>query len=452
MQGSSPLGHQNSKQTQFTLKPETVAMAKPKSFEPLHSDLAKDFSVTPSAAGQGPGSGGGGGNSGGGIGGGGGSPGGGTPGGGGGGGGRPGETTAGNNLSIPAIFPETAPILRGTAEAFTFTTATNLTDDPDFVYFAQGVAGNEWQAGNISADATAATPIAIDYVNIGDALESAPIQKGRNVRLELTLFEEIGDVTGKEGDTLSGFVMTLLGGAKGGGKPSKKGPTESQGARLPIDEWTGTPYSDTSSDTTNSLGITYDSQYAAVYAANASSTEGEIVDSYMKLVIQKVKGLAPQYAEDGSVTPGVNDGADFITGLSWDGNQWVDVIPDDTITIDDNISNTAFGPELTISGTYNVGASGLPWKFTADGTYLITFALEDGTPVIFDENTVVRNDDPLLAGYQPTELSEGRLTQVVADKQLGLNGEDTHNGLLALLVGVPSTVGGGGESALLSMI
>lgn len=426
-------------------------MAKTKSFEPLLFDLGKDFSVAPSAAGQGPGSGGGG-NLGSGIGGGGGSPGGGTPDGGGSGGGRPSETTAGNNLSFPAIFPETAPTLRGTEGDFTFTTATNLTGDPDYVYFAQGVAENEWQAGNISAGATTTTPIAIDYVNIGDALESAPIQKGRNVRLELTLFEEIGDLSGILGDTLPGFAMTLLGGAKGGGKPSKKGPTESQGARLPIDKWTGMPYSGTASDSTDDLGITYDSQYASVYAANASTTEGETVDSYMKLVIQKVEGLMPQYAEDGTVTAGVNDGADFITGLSWDGNQWVDVIAGDSIKIGENISNTAFGPELTISGTYNVGASGSPWKFTADGTYLITFALEDGTPVIFDESTVVRNDDPLQAGFQPTELSEGRLTQVVADKQLGLNGEDTHNGLLALLVGVPSTVGGGVENALTSMM
>lgn len=428
-------------------------MAKPKSFEPLLSDLGKDFSLAPSAAGQGPGSGAGG-NSGSGIGGGGGSPGGGTPGGAGSGGGRPGETTAGNNLSVPAIFPETAPTLRGTEGFFTFTTPATPTVpvDPNYVYFAQGVTGNEWQAGNISADATAESPIAIDFVNIGDALESAPIQRGRNVRLELSLFEEIADVTNTPDDTLTGFAMTLLGGAKGGGKPSKKGPTESQGARLPSDEWTGMPYSGSASDITDDRGITYDSQYASVYAANASSTEGETVDSYMKLVIQKVEGLAPQYAEDGSVTPGVNDSADFITGLSWDGNKWVDVIAGDSITIGDNISNTAFGPELTISGTYNVGASGLPWKFTADGTYLITFALEDGTPVIFDENTVVRNDDPLQAGFQPTELSEGRLTQVVADKQLGLNDEDTHNGLLALLVGVPSTVGGGGESALTSLM
>ncbi|WP_216910949.1 hypothetical protein [Synechococcus sp. CCY 0621] len=321
--------------------------------------------------------------------------------------------------------------------------------DTNYVYFAQGVTGNEWQAGNISAGATAESPIAIDYVNIGDALESAPIQRGRNVRLELSLFEEIADVNTPliaGDDTLTGFAMTLLGGAKGKGSPSKTGPTEIQGARLPVGTTQTYPFTGNAGDY---LGTTtYSSEYAAVYAADASSTEGETVDSYMKLVIQKVTGLSPQYAEDGSATPGVNDGADFITGLAWDGNQWVDTNGGDGITVGGNISNVAFGPELTISGTFNVGASGLPWKFTSDGTYLITFALENGTPVVFDENTLVRNDDPLLPGFQPTELTEGRLTQVVGDGLLGLGG-DTHNGLLAMLVGVPSAVGGGGEALAL---
>jgi hypothetical protein len=245
--------------------------------------------------------------------------------------------------------------------------------------------------------------------------------------------------------------MTLLGGAKGSGKPSKTGPTESQGARLPSDLGAQLPYVGTASTTTQSQGTTYESQYASVYAADASTTEGESVDSYMQLVIQKVEGLLPQYAQDGTITPGINDGADFITGLSWDGSQWVDINPDDEIRIGANISEIAFGPELTISGTYNVGASGMPWKFTDDGTYLITFALKDQAPVIFDASTAVRNDDASLVGFQPTELSEGRLTQVVADGQLGLGG-DTHNGLLALLVGVPSSVGGGGEGELVPLM
>ncbi|MFZ9765039.1 MAG: hypothetical protein ACO3B9_06765 [Burkholderiaceae bacterium] len=417
----------------------------------LSSKSLQVASLVASAAGRGIGSGSGG-NAGGGIGGGGGSPGGGAPGGGG-GGGRPGETTAGNNLSFPAIFPETAPSLRGTQNAFTFTTPTYLTGDTGYAYFAQGVEGNEWQAGNISANATAEKPIAIDFVNIGDALESAPIQKGRNVRLELTLFEAIADVTGNPKDTLSGFAMTLLGGSKGKGKPGTTGPTESQGARYPYaNPWTAKE--GTASEITNDQGITYDSLYASVYAADATSTgEGDTVAGYMTLVIQKVEGLTPQYIGQG--------GADFITGLGWDGTQWVDTNLGDSITVGNNLSTTAFGPELTISGTYNVGASGSPWKFTADGTYLVTFALKDGTPVIFDADTQIANDDPLLPGFQPTELLAGRYTQVIADKTFGVTlgagslfePADTHNGLLAMLVGVPSQLPtGGGETGLTALM
>ncbi len=420
------------------IKMEKVSMKKTAVLDLLSSKSLQVASLAASAAGSGSG-----GSAGGGIGGGGGSPGGGTPGGGG-GGGRPGETTAGNNLSFPAIFPETAPSLRGTENAFTFTTPTYLTGDTSYAYFAQGVEGNEWQAGNISATATPTSPIAIDYVNIGDALESAPIQKGRNVRLELTLFEEIADLT--PDDTLTGFAMTLLGGSKGKGKPGTTGPTESQGARYAYDNpWTA--QTGTASYITNDQGITYDSTYASVYAANATSTgEGDTVASYMTLVIQKVDGLSPQYIGQG--------GADFITGLGWDGTQWVDMDSDDSITVGNNLSTTAFGPELTISGTYNVGASGSPWKFTADGTYLITFALKDGTPVIFDAGTQIANDDPELPGFQPTELLAGRYTQVIADGMMSYGGDgDTHNGLLAMLVGVPSQLPtGGAETGLTALM
>ncbi len=455
LSGSSrPVSIEHAHMASFEFVKEESEMAQTTFVDPLLFAFGLD-PLSPSAAATGGKKGGGGG-------------GGGTPGGGGGGGGgRPGETSAGNNLSVPAIFPGAAPILRGTEGQFTFTTPAipTVPVDDSYVYFAQGVEDNYWQAGKIAFgdddfnfdfdtdDDQITDAIAVDYVNIGDALESAPIELRRNIRLELSLFEQIADVTNTpnnpDDDTLTGFAMTLLGGAKGKGRPSITGPTESQGARLKKGE---TPNYPASAD--DYLGTTtYPSDYAAVYAADASSTEGETVDSYMKLVIQKVDGLSPQYAEDTSVEtgiPGANDDADFLTGLAWDGDQWVDSNSGDGISVGDDISNVAFGPELTISGTYNVGASGTPWKFTSAGTYLITFALEDGTPVVFDENTLVRNDDPLLPGFQPTELSEGRLTQVVADGLLGTGGNDTHNGLLALLVGVPSSVGGGGEESALA--
>ena len=101
-------------------------------------DLVSLLAVGGSGAGWSAGGGGG-------IGGGGGSPGGGTPGGGG-SGGKPGGESVGNNLSFPAIFfdPLTQAALRGDNETFTFTTPTDL--NTDYLYFAQGVAGNEWQA------------------------------------------------------------------------------------------------------------------------------------------------------------------------------------------------------------------------------------------------------------------------------------------------------------------
>jgi hypothetical protein len=362
-----------------------------------------------------------------GIGGGGGSPGG---GGGGGGGGRPGEESVGNNLSFPAIFPDgsAAPVLRGTEGLFTFTTPASPTVpvDPGYVYFAQGLLNNVWQAENIAL--TDASTITVDYVDIGDALESAPLKQGSNVRLELTLYQDLTSTDSGEAIydyPLTGFAMTLLGGAKGGGKASTTGPTESQGARLASSEWTGSPYLGTTE--TAPAGTTFESNYASIYAAE--STGGETTNSYMSLSVQKVTGLDPGAA---------------VTGLAWNGSQWVDADAADAITVGANLSNTLFGPELNIAGKYIMGASGKPWKFTADGTYLITFALEDGAPVLMDANTVVANFDAASLGFLDVEAGS-RPTEVIADGLMGAAGGDTHNGLLAMIVGVPSTVGGEGE-------
>ena len=370
---------------------------------------------------------------GGGIGGGGGSPGGGTPGGGGSGGGsggKPGGESVGNNLSFPAIFfdPLTQAALRGDNETFTFTTPTDL--NTDYLYFAQGVAGNEWQAD--SSLASLAAPVTIDYVDIGDALESAPIKQGTNVRLELTLYQDLINLdSGELGDGLSqtAYAMTLLGGAKGSGKPSTVGPTESQGAQLLESLWNGSPYDGTIAAAPE--GTTFESNVASVCAASGAGETG--VTSYMRMSIQKVEGLAQ---------------GDAVTGLAWDGTKWVDADPTDSISVGGNLVTTAFGPELNIAGKYIMGASGKPYKFTADGNYLVTFALEDGTPVRMDGSTLVQNDaDPATLGYQPGDAA-GRITQVIADGDMSYSGGDgdSHNGLLVMIVGVPSTAPeGGGE-------
>jgi len=375
------------------------------------------------AAGQGGGGGKGG------IGGGGGSPGGGTPGGGGSGGGngggKPDGEGVGNNLSFPAVFFDagTQSGLRGDTDSIHFTTPTFLSSDTGHAFFAQGVEGNDWQAGSVLSTATAAAPLVVDYVDIGDALEAAPIKTGTNIRLELTMYEELDD-------PLTGFAMTVLGGAKGGGKPDKVGPTESQGAQLPIGQWQGTPFTYTGNETTPLADTTYSSSFASVYAAapavSAAAEPGEAeVDSYMSMSIQRVTGVSA--VED-------------LAGLTWNGTTWVDGDGGDAITVGADIFNTSFGPELNIGGKYIMGASGKPFKFTSDGDYLITFALEDGVPVCFDGSTQVANDvDLVTLGFQPGE-AEGRETWVIAD-------DGDHNGLLVMLVGVPSSVdtGGGDE-------
>ncbi len=48
-----------------------------------------------------------------------------------------------------------------------------------------------------------------------------------------------------------------------------------------------------------------------------------------------------------------------------------------------------------------MGASGKPFKFTSDGDYLVTFALEDGSPVMFSENTKVANNGGGAPGFDP---------------------------------------------------
>ena len=106
-------------------------------------------------------------------------------------------------------------------------------------------------------------------------------------------------------------------------------------------------------------------------------TGGETANPYMSMSIQRVTGV---------------DSIDDLTVLDWSGSEWTDPTPGDGVTVDGNIVNTAFGPELNIGGKYIMGASGKPFKFTSDGDYLITFALEDGSPIFFDGNTKVAND------------------------------------------------------------
>lgn len=362
-------------------------MAKLTFVDPLLESLA------PSAAGQGPGSGQGQGGNGGG---------GGVPGGGGGqGGGNGGDEGFGNNLSFPVIFPTgLTATLRGDPGEVTFTNIWNLNEAaPEQYYFAQGNDGNEWQADFLNAP----SPVIVDYVDIGDALESAPIKANKNVRLELTLYEASSEVSAV--DTLTGFNMTLLEGAKGKGRPGTTGPTELQGARLDRDLWTDGGYStniaNNGGDYLNLFnnGTLYESPVASVYS-------GVLLDLTIQPIAQ-----------------------DSITGLNWDGtnDSWTGT------NVSDPLVSPTFAPELNIAGKYIVGASGSPFQFPSNGTYIITFSLDEGA-IAFDENTTVANFDPATFGFTP--IAEGREAQVIGD---GIY--DNNNGLIYMIVNVnPSGV------------
>lgn len=340
----------------------------------------------------------------------------GQPGGGGGGGkgGRPGGESVGNNLSFPAIFPGTAPSLNGDAETFTFTTPYNSSPVGPY-HFAQGVSDNTWQANSITSSAT--NPVLVNWVDIGDALETAPLRVNSNIRLELSLYESVSDVNG-EGATLTGFNMTLLEGAKGKGKPSSRGPTELQGARLDpsylANGSASLPYTGDTEDLTyqgEEFPTTYKSDWASVYAAKAGGIDEEATP-YMKLSIQRV--------------------TDGITGL--DDEAWTLEGSKGFWTGDDIISNNLFdgkfGPELNIGGKYIMGASGSPWQFPEAGTYILTFSLDNGSPIAFDNDTKIGNYNALDQAF---DLTSGREAIVLPDS-------DTHNGLIYMLVTVPSSV------------
>ena len=340
-----------------------------------------------------PGGGGSGGEPGGGGGGGGGEPGGG--GGGGGNGGNPGGEVAGNNLSFPAIFFDQAPVLRGDGENVLFSVATDLDEADSSIYFAQKEEGNWWQADHVVTTG----PVVVDWVDIGDALESAPINSGTNIRLELSLWQDLANLDSEEtaldfpeDGLLTGLNMTLLGGAKGDGKPDVTGPTEMQGAQLAKSAWNGDSYAGTIGELPE--GSTFESASATIYAP------------YMSMSIQSVTGV---------------DSVDDLDAFTWNSGGWVGA------GVGANIVATAFGPELNIGGKYIVGASGTPFKFGEDGDYLITFAINNGAPVSLNDETYVTN----VAGARETWVIE--------------DGE-SHNGLLVMLVGVPSSPDeGGGE-------
>ena len=77
-----------------------------------------------------------------------------------------------------------------------------------------------------------------------------------------------------------------------------------------------------------------------------------------------------------------------------------------------------------------MGASGSPWQFPEAGTYILTFSLDNGSPIAFDNDTKIGNYNALDQAF---DLTSGREAIVLPDS-------DTHNGLIYMLVTVPSSV------------
>lgn len=342
-----------------------------------------------------------------------------------------GEETTGNQLSFPVIFPgETR--LTGDPSQFIFT--EDYSSGETYSYFAQKTDGNTWQAGSISqaTDNDNTNPVTVDIVDIGDALQSAPISFGRNIRIELALYEEIRDITSGQvndpdqilDDDLTAYYMTFLGG---------QGKTEVQGARMITSDWKNGEMRFPPLDYEGS--VTYQSTHATVDA-----------EDKLKLTIQRVEGLSPEITELKELEE---------TGLQWDGSKWISGTesPDDIIIGNQNLAlGTKFGAETNVAGKLIYGVSGKPWQFSNPGnqateaTYLLTFSLENDSLVNFDESTEIRDWilDEAMYGPLPvfSENTEARISIVVPDNQLSTNLAGTHNGLITMILQIPSETGG----------
>lgn len=310
-----------------------------------------------------------------------------------------GEEGIGNNLSFPVIFPEgvTPLTLRGDMDSLKLT-------DPYFepgeyngdsnYWFHQKSEGNEWQAYNEIATG----PIAIDKVDVGDALESARIALGRFVRIELALLKDIGNPEDPNDGQLAYYMENIDG----------QGKTEVQGTPLsPVDypdPVLGRIITDNFDEIKGLHGPTYASDLATVYAPS----------EVMTLTIQKFE-------------------SDPVTGL-WNGEQWVG----EGIGEIDYAANTAFGSELTVSGKVISGVSGKPFSFRDEGNYRITFEIEQGASIFLNAADPAQGEE----GTQPYNVAGARTMNIVPDGLLGVGGGDTHNGLIYLDVQVPSTVAG----------
>lgn len=252
-----------------------------------------------------------------------------------------------NNLSFPVIWADS----NGPALTLRSVPGTNPSDvlpqalvtEPwstmvgsQYAY-AQGVAGNAWQAENRAL--LSGEVAAISEIDWGDMLESAPIKLGSPVRIEVTMY--LSSVV------MTGFEMSLLANASS--------PEEVQG-------------------TLSSLRA---SPAAPVDESGLSKTYGEatVYSPAAKLVIQKLVGVRE------TVQPG---------DLAWNGTYWVDNNPDDPSDIGLPDQSVKFGGEINVGGKVLYGLSEGGWRPKEAGDYRLTFYLPMTSQAQFDGNTGIR--------------------------------------------------------------
>jgi hypothetical protein len=263
--------------------------------------------VAPAAGGGGYGGGGGGG--------------GGSGGGGGGGGGGGHTETAGNNLSVPAIWVDGPGLAVPGTMLQASVTVPWATQVNGYWAYAQKVEGNVWQAQNVTAPVGA--PVNVNEIDWGDMLESSPLKVGTPIRIELALYKT--DVV------MSGFEMVML------ANPSS--PDEVQGV-ISLDK--GSP----------TLPVTAGQLVGKLGEATIYTAKG-------KLVVQKLIGLREEVLEG---------------DLLWDGTKWIDANANDPSGVEAPQTPT-FGAEINVGGKVIYGLSKGGWKASQAGDYRITFYL-----------------------------------------------------------------------------
>lgn len=205
--------------------------------------------------------------------------------------------------------------------------------------YAQGVAGNAWQAQNRAL--LPGEMVVINELDWGDMLESAPLKLGSPVRIEVTMY-----VTSV---TMTGFEMALLANASS--------PDEVQGV---LSDVRATP-----------------APGGAVDEAGLYKTYGEatMYSPAAKLVVQKLVGVRE------TVQPG---------DLAWNGSAWVDNNPDDPSDIGAPDTSVKFGGEINVGGKVLYGLSEGGWRPTSAGDYRLTFYLPTTSQARFDASTTIR--------------------------------------------------------------